>query len=148
MLHTNGKSSLHVIFSTDSTLYIHGLFKRIKTHCITNNFFKVRNHKEPMLSESSCVAGMNTSPWRSTSYLCLEGDISHSVGPRPCPHYSSKAAWWGGQTAGACTAFRNWQAGNRALSLPRSQGCPLKQRDKAWRHPRNDKNQFDVSHKY
>ena len=57
MLHTNGKSSLHVIFSTDSTSYIHGLLKRIKTHCITNNWFKVRNHKEPMLSKSSCVAG-------------------------------------------------------------------------------------------
>lgn len=87
--------------------------------------------------------GMNVSAQLSMSYLCLEGDISHSGGPRPCPRYNSRAAWWGEQTEGACTAFRNWQVGNRAPSLPRSQGYPLKQRDKARRHPRNNKNQMD-----
>lgn len=89
--------------------------------------------------------GMNASAQLSMSYLCLEGDISHSGGPRPCPRYNSRAAWWGEQTEGACTAFRNWQVGNRAPSLPRSQGYPLKQRDKAPRHPRNNRNQVDFS---
>lgn len=57
--------------------------------------FNVRN-KKLSLPKLSCVLlwlGMNVSVQLGMSYLCLEGDISHSVGPRPCPHYNSRAAW-------------------------------------------------------
>lgn len=39
------------------------------------------------------VPGRRSGPPLVLPWLCLEGDISHSVGPRPCPHYNSRAAW-------------------------------------------------------
>lgn len=67
------------------------------------------------------------------SYLYQAGGISHSGGPRPCPHYNSRAAWWGGRTEDAGTVSRNWPAGSMAPSPLRSWGVPLQQREKSWR---------------
>lgn len=60
MLHTNGKSSLHVIFSTDSTSYIHGLFKRIKKHIVLLiSDLKSETTKNPCCPNHPVWPGMN-----------------------------------------------------------------------------------------
>lgn len=65
-----------------------------------------------------------------TSYLFLEGDISHSGGPRPCQHCNSRAACWAEQREGAYTAFLHWQTGSRALSLQWPWDYQLQQKGK------------------
>lgn len=85
MLHTNGKSSLHVIFPLiqPRTFMVCSKDKNI---VLLISDLKSETTKNPCCPNHPVWPGMNEHMPGHVLPVPGRGPFSHSVGPRPCPH--------------------------------------------------------------